>query len=364
MPVTAPTNLPTAQQPQKERSYYDHSFLKPPVWKWEIASYFFMGGLSSGAYLISRMAERFGGRKYRDVTRLGTLLSFTSLLACPPLLIADLGDPKRFHHMLRVWKPGTPMNLGSWTLTGYGAAASAALLREWAKNRPARDRSILGSIAAHVRATDGVLMAVTDAAGVPLALLMTGYTGVLLSCTANPMWCKNPWLGPLFSASSIGTGASGIGLLLSAAGHDPDSPSHKAIEKIDTVAHVAEAACLAGYVKHARVNAKPLTEGKYKKHLHLTIGGLIASELLKFLPLAGSARRLASILSSFAGLASAYSLRWAMVYAGHDAAKDPKLAQNVSKPRSIAGPEFAGTQPIAELASGTSLVRPPDPFST
>ena len=46
----------------------------------------------------------------------------------------------------------------------------------------------------------GLLLAISDAAGVPLALLLAGYTGVLLSGTSTPIWSKNPWLGALFSA--------------------------------------------------------------------------------------------------------------------------------------------------------------------
>src|SRR5436305_9628558 len=121
-----------AQAP-KEPSYYDLSFLKPPVWKWEIASYFFLGGLSAGAYLIGRMAERFGGREHRQIARLGSFVAMGALLPCPALLIADLGDKKRFHHMLRVWKPTTPMNLGSWTLTAYSGAAMLSALRQMAR---------------------------------------------------------------------------------------------------------------------------------------------------------------------------------------------------------------------------------------
>ena len=35
------------------------------------------------------------------------------------MLVSDLGDPLRFHHMLRVFKPSSPMSLGTWSLTVY-----------------------------------------------------------------------------------------------------------------------------------------------------------------------------------------------------------------------------------------------------
>ncbi|HZL37167.1 MAG TPA: NrfD/PsrC family molybdoenzyme membrane anchor subunit [Tepidisphaeraceae bacterium] len=320
-------NLP--QAPQDGPSYYDLSFLKPSVWKWEISSYFFLGGVSAGAFLLARIAERFGGRKYRQLTRTATYTSFAALLPCAPLLIKDLGDPKRFHHMLRVWKPGTPMNLGSWTLTGFGAACTAAVLREYLKSAPAAERGALAKIA------DGTLLLISDAAGVPLALMLAGYTGVLLSCTSNPIWCRNPWLGPMFTASAIGTGAAAASLALSAAGgreSSPDSASHKAIEAIDSAANVAEAAMLGGYLKSLGKNAKPLTTGPYARHTWFGFAGLAASEIFKNLPVRGRARKWASLAGAAVGLASGYSLRWAIVHTGKPAASDPNAARRTSLP--------------------------------
>src|SRR5579884_3136588 len=84
--------LPQAEPSSPEASYYDVSPLKPPVWKWQIANYFFFGGLSAGAYLIARTADRAGGEGHRAVTRAGTWLAVATLLPCPALLISDLGD--------------------------------------------------------------------------------------------------------------------------------------------------------------------------------------------------------------------------------------------------------------------------------
>jgi len=42
------------------------------------------------------------------------------------LLIADLGRPERFHHMLRVAKPSSPMSVGTWILTAYGPGSGLA----------------------------------------------------------------------------------------------------------------------------------------------------------------------------------------------------------------------------------------------
>jgi formate-dependent nitrite reductase membrane component NrfD len=332
----AKRDLPTGGSSSPEPSYYDLSFLKPPVWKWEIASYFFLGGLSGGAYLISRMAERFGGREHADVARLGSFVALGALLPCPALLIHDLGDPARFHHMLRVWKPATPMNLGTWTLTAFSGAAGLSFLRQWAKHRSRHDRTLAGRVARAIRAMNMPIVAVTDGAGIPLAILLAGYTGVLISCTANPLWCKNPWLGPLFISSGVTAGAAAINLALTFTGHDVEGPAHQALEAIDTTATVAEIVSIGGFIRHAGKNAEPLTRGRYKRHLYLGVGAMVAAEVVKRLPVSGKTKTLASIAGAAIGIASAFSIKWAITYAGHDAAKNPKLARNLTRARTPA----------------------------
>ena len=59
------------------------------------------------------------------------------------LLVLDLGDPLRFHHMLRVFKPSSPMSLGTWSLTIYSLpltviVATELLPGEWGWLAPPR----------------------------------------------------------------------------------------------------------------------------------------------------------------------------------------------------------------------------------
>jgi formate-dependent nitrite reductase membrane component NrfD len=308
-----------------EPSYYDVSFLKPPVWKWEVVGYFFLGGISAGAYVLARMAERFGGDTYRDVTRTGTHVSLATALPCAPLLIKDLGDPKRFHHMLRIFKPTSPMNLGTWTMTSFVGMVMANSLREWAKDRGLARRGPVSTV------IDETVMLTIDAAGVPLGIMLAGYTGVLLSCTANPLWAQNPWIGPLFSASAISTGAAAINLLHAISDDEIDTPSSRALDKVDTTAHVIEAVALGGFLRHAGAQARPLRHGGLKKHMAIAGCAIVASEVLKRLPLDGEAKRAASIGAAVCGLATGFLLRWSFVYGGHEAARDPRAARSSSR---------------------------------
>ena len=200
---------------------------RPPLWKWEIASYFFLGGLSGGAYVLARMAERFGGGELpRRDPRRHRIVGAGRFLPCPPLLIHDLGDPQPLPpHAAGVQAvhADEPGHVGDDQLQRRGGRGRLARVgqgpRQGRAGRAGQDRRRgCGS-------ADRAVITVTDVAGVPLALLLIGYTGVLLSCTANPLWSKNPWLGALFSASAISTGAAATSLGLDLTGSDPDGPS-------------------------------------------------------------------------------------------------------------------------------------------
>jgi formate-dependent nitrite reductase membrane component NrfD len=314
------------QAVEKEPSYYDIPILKKPVWSWEIASYFFLGGVSAGAYVLGRAAERGGGKKYRNLTRMASYVALGTLMPCPPLLIADLGDPKRFHHMLRVWKPSSPMNFGTWSIVAYSGMAAYEVVRQYLSEQDRhlspRHRSALLKLMNH-----GTLLALHDAAGVTFSLLVAGYTGVLLSCTANPLWSKSPFLGPLFSASAIATGAEAVSLALDLFGSGDDEESQEMLRKIDSIAHAAEFALMRGFVKIAGEKARPLTQGSMKGHHRLSMGGILAAEALKLLPAPRPMRRPIRLMWNALGLAAGFSMRWGMVMGGREAAADPHLSR-------------------------------------
>lgn len=319
-----------------EPSYYDVPMLKQPVWKWEIALYFYLGGVSAGAYVLGRMADRFGGRAHRDLARIASYVAMGTLLPCPPLLIADLGDPKRFHHMLRVWKPGSPMNLGTWSIVGYSGMATYEVVRQYLAER---DRHLLPAERSKLLKlmNSGTLLMLHDAAGIPFSLMVAGYTGVLLSCTANPLWCKNPWLGALFSSSAISTGAEAVSLVMDLADQSGgrDCASQEVLQNIDTAAHVAEVACIEGFKHHAGEKAKAIRSGKMRNHQRFATGAMIAAEVLKRLPVGKEYRKPVRMAAAALGLASGLAMRWAMVFGGHEAAKDPHLSRAVSKGKEV-----------------------------
>jgi len=303
-------------------AYYDISLLKSSVWTHEVGIYFFLGGMSSSAFSIARMADRFGRGKYRAVTQVGTAIAILTALPCAPLLILDLGDRTRFHHMLRVWKPSSPMNLGSWTLTAYtlmvGIAAGREFLRALRK-----DAELTGP----ARIVDETAGLVADSVGIPLALLLAGYTGVLLSTTSNPLWSRNSWIGALFSASAVAAGSGVIKLTLEVLGQE--GAATEALGRVESAAHAVEAVCHAGFLRQAGPLAKPLTRGEFKtEYLWGAIGaGIVLPEVLNHIPAPKSAKRWLAVAAGLLALGGGFALRSAFVAAGKPAADDPDLAR-------------------------------------
>jgi formate-dependent nitrite reductase membrane component NrfD len=169
--------------------YYDRSILKQPTWKPEIGIYFFAGGLAGASAVLSFVARMTGNRR---LERSGLISAMAGTLVSPLLLIKDLGKPARFHHMLRVFKPTSPMSIGSWILSGFGASITAAAGSEMLKlARP------VGLVAHAGSATLGPALAT--------------YTAVLVSDTAIPAWHRGraemPFLFAGGAAASAGAAA-------------------------------------------------------------------------------------------------------------------------------------------------------------
>jgi formate-dependent nitrite reductase membrane component NrfD len=191
-----------AVPPARFASYYGRPVLKPPVWEWKIPAYFFTGGLSAGSALLAAGADLTGRPALRRAGRLG---SFAALLASTGLLISDLGRPERFHHMLRVAKPTSPMSVGTWILAAYGpgngVAAAAELLPPGLRQTP----------------PGRLLTAAARPAGLASAALAPGlasYTAALLAQTAAPAWHEARRELPFVYTASAAASGGGLGMLL------------------------------------------------------------------------------------------------------------------------------------------------------
>ena len=186
-----------------------------PGWEWYyVAMYFYVGGVSAGAYFVGSLAELFGSEKHREVSRIAFYLAFPLILLTPPLLIADLGRPERFWHLLINANTGlpyfnlrSPLSVGSWALLLYGAMALLSFLDNLVADGVLRAAPLAKL---YTRFPRKVYALVGSATG----FFVAGYTGVVLNITARPFWAAtDPLMGALFIASAASTGAAAISLV-------------------------------------------------------------------------------------------------------------------------------------------------------
>lgn len=296
-----------------ESTYYGQAVIKAPHWRWLVITYFFVGGIAGGTFIIGTVADLLGSP--RRLVRAARYLTILALLPSPPLLILDLGRPERFLNMLRILKLRSPMSLGSWALSGLSAMAGLAFVLEVLRDLGRTD------VPRSIRWAVGVL-------GFPFAVFMTGYTGVLLAITNIPLWARNYLLmGPMFVASSFSTSFAAITLALGlGGGEDPD---------LETGMARAEAACLAsewalitaGLVRLGRLG-RPLTAGRIGRVFWPVIygAGLAAPLALQLAgPVRGQhvskGRRTATAVMVLIG---GYTLRAVMIFAGRESARRPE----------------------------------------
>ncbi len=184
--------------PARPRSYYGLPVIAKPVWTLEVPWYFFVGGMAGAAAPLAAGARASGNVA---LARRASAVALAGSVVSPVLLIADLGRPERFGHMLRVFKPTSPMNVGSWVLSAFGL--TSGLAAGW---------QVLGIVPRSVGAP-------ATAAAALIGPVLSTYTAVLLSNTAVPAWhAARHELPFVFAGSSLGA-AGGACLALTPAEH-------------------------------------------------------------------------------------------------------------------------------------------------
>ena len=285
------------------QSYYGQPVLKEPTWTWEIPCYFFTGGLSGASSVLSMSAKLFGNEK---LSRTALYIGAAADAVSPVLLISDLGRPERFHHMLRVFKVTSPMNVGSWILLVNGGASNTAAVLE-----------LLGIL----KPIKLLAELVATLFGPPLAT----YTGVLVADTAVPVWHNArqelPWIFGASAAASAGAAAS----MFLAPGD----------------AWPARRLAVAGVVAEgALMQTMELRLGEVGEVYHRGAAGtfstaakLLAGGGAALLATRGRKSRGAAVLGGALVCAGELCLRWAVYKAGFQSARDPKYTVKPQRER-------------------------------
>jgi formate-dependent nitrite reductase membrane component NrfD len=263
---------------------------KNPAWSWYIIWYFFLGGVAAGAYVLAAMADLFGRRDDRRLAGIGYGVALTLVAVCPILLTLDLGMPGRALNMFRVFRPGSPMSVGSWALVGFGLAALFSLI-----------------LALRDRPDEFPLRRAVAVPGALLGFFVASYTGVLLGATNRPAWAGNEWIGPLFLVSAASTGLAALVLLM--AGGEVAG-----LRRFHLAAIVVEAVLLAVFVRSVGPQAAVVLLGPLAVPFW---GGVVLAGLALPLALAlRPARPAAQVTAAVLVLLGGFALRYVVLSVG------------------------------------------------
>lgn len=288
---------PHAQWPAPaggSESYYGRPILKEPAWKTpDVPLYLLLGGLSGAASVLAAAADLTGRPGLARVSR---VTAGTGVLGGFGALIHDLGRPGRFVNMLRVFKPTSPMSMGSWTIAAYGSLAGAAAVSD----------------------LSGVLRPAGRAAGIGAAALgpaMATYTAVLIADTAIPAWHDAHAELPFVFGGSATASAAGVALAAT-----PLSENGPAVRMALAGASL-EIVSTEIMLRRLGLPAESYSQGRAGTLMRaarvLTAAGAVGAAL-------GRRSRIVSAVAGGCLVAGSAALRFAVFDAGIQSARDPK----------------------------------------
>ncbi|MCM3266048.1 polysulfide reductase NrfD [Streptomyces thermoviolaceus] len=285
-------------------SYYGRPVLKAPPWKaLDIAGYLFLGGLAGASSLLAAGGQVTGRPGLARVAKLGAAGAITVSLGA---LVHDLGRPARFVNMLRVVKPTSPMNLGSWLLAGYAPLTVAAAAAD---------------VTGRLRGPG----AGATAASAVLGPAVATYTAVLLSDTAVPSWHEGYRELPFVFAGSGAAAAAGLALVCA-----PPAQTGPA-RRMAVLGAVAELGAFRLMKRRMGLVAEPFEQGRPHRLLRgaelLTTAGAALAACAEAVGRAGVGRhlgrRVPAAVAGAALLTGSAALRFGVFHAGVAAAQDP-----------------------------------------
>lgn len=156
-----------------------------------IATYFYLTGLSAGSFIISTMAYGFGMAKFKPLGKIGVVMATCLLMIAPMILLIDLEQPLRFWHLILYLRITSPITWGTFLLTLY--PMNCVVYGYFMFKGDLKRTKFFGLL------------------GIPLALLVHGYTGFILALgKARVLW-NTAIMPPIFLVSAM---VSGLALMI------------------------------------------------------------------------------------------------------------------------------------------------------
>lgn len=320
---------------REDPTYYGHPVIKKSVWTWDIPFYYYVGGVAGGAAVLGAAATLIGRDEFPDLIPRSRWAGTAGSVISGALLIHDLGRPERFVYMLRVFRPSSPMNMGTWILTGF---------------------SLLCGFAAITSGGPGPVRAIGDAAAIGaglFGLVLSGYTGVLVSNTVIPVWQRPHRTLPLLFLASAAASASSLLEFL-----PWNSSEERAITIYGALGKLADLGCCQ--LAEQQIQGVPEAVAPLREGLSgfLWNAGKVLSAASLVLSIAPGSSRTKLRWTAALGTVGALCLRFGVHYAGQRSAGNPKAtfhqqrlgqgAFEITGKAAIAGPggERAYTRPV------------------
>ena len=268
--------------------------IKEPVWKNpDVPAYLFFGGLAGASSVLAAGAQLSG---YRQLARAAKISALGAISVSTVALINDLGRPARFVNMLRVFKPSSPMSVGSWLLASYGPVAGAAAVSEVTGLLP------------------GAGLAATLGAGL-LGPGVATYTAALICDTAVPAWHEGYREMPYVFAGSAASAAGGLGLLVV---HPADAGPARDLAVLGAAVELIAKRQLLARLGDLAEPYRAGTTGTILRLAEFLTAGALAGAVL------GGKSRAVSALSGASLVAASAMTRFGIFEAGRASARDPK----------------------------------------
>jgi Ni/Fe-hydrogenase subunit HybB-like protein len=156
-----------------------------------IAVYFYLTGLSAGSFIISTFAYGFGMTKFKPLGKIGVVMATLLLIIAPMILLIDLEQPLRFWHLILYLRITSPITWGTFLLSLY--PMNCVVYGYFMFKGEMKKTKIFGLI------------------GIPLALMVHGYTGFILALgKARVLW-NTAIMPPIFLVSAM---VSGLAMMI------------------------------------------------------------------------------------------------------------------------------------------------------
>ena len=199
--------------------------------------------------------------------------------------------------MLRVFKPTSPMSVGSWILFLNGGASNTAALLE---------------LTGRLRRVKAAARVVSTLTGPPLAT----YTGALLANTAIPAWSEaREDLPFVFGTSAVATAGAAATVALPPAEAGP-------ARRLAIAGCVIENGLLTAMEHRLGFVGEPYKQGTAGKLGRIAKAATLGGAAI--LATRGSRSRAAAVAGGALVLAGEMALRWSVFRAGFQSARDPR----------------------------------------